>query len=290
MVVVTEEGDFLRTPLPPSKPLPGQTVAVPAEPLVSKKSTKPYWVAAAAAVLLLVLAASLLQPMFMPDAVAAVSMDLVSSVELGIAENNKVVRAKALNPEGQEVLRRLDLKGRDVYEAVNLVTLEALNLGYLQPGEQSNIIVTLSPITGTDKMTINRDYLQETMHDELAKRNYQGYLVVNQTDMEIWQEASKMGLPVNKYLLWEKSQMRQMDVSLVKNLPLEELIESNGGNIPQMFPGRWCRVGTAFPSSPQSVPAAEDNGNPGNQAPVNPGQLGPYCRPDSLQRGSCGWR
>lgn len=40
----------------------------------------------------------------------------------------------------------------------------------------------------------------------------------------------------------------------------------------------------------KSVPAAEDNGNPGNQAPVNPGQPGPYCRPDLLQRGNCGWR
>jgi len=247
MVVVTDEGDFLHAPIPKKIPLPGETVdvSIVASPKAAKRSTRPYWLAAAV-VLFLILSMGVLQPRFIPQAVAAVSMDLVSSVEISVNHDNKVVEAAANNPEGQAVLSRLQLKGKDVYEAANMVTLTAAELGYLTEGRSSNIIVTLSPLKDKTELPISRERLQQSMHDQLSARNYQGYLVVSQVNEDIRKQASRMGVTVNKYLLLKKfqDQLNPEEAGTFNEATVGQLMKTNEGQIEKAFPGMWCRVGT----------------------------------------------
>ena len=241
MVIVTDEGDFLRVPLPAQRPFPGEKV----DAAVNKGFTRPFWVGAAAVILIFVLSLGLVKPMLMPQAVAAVSMDLISSVELTVDQENKVVTAKANNPEGLMVLQELDLKGKDIYEAANLVTTTASELGYIREKSENTIMVTVSPLNEEAKVSVDRDILQQSMHDELDSRNFQGYLVVNRMGREIMQKAAEMGLTVNQYLYLERSRASgdEIDVTVFKEQSLQELIVADDTTIEGMFPGRWCRVG-----------------------------------------------
>lgn len=243
MVVVTEEGDFLKVPIPDCRPLAGQTVNVNlGQP---QGFTIPYWLRVAVAVLIISFSALLFKPLVAPQAVAAVSMDLASSVELTIDKQNRVLFARANNSQGEEVLRGLDFKDMDIYQAANIVTNRAVQLGYLQKDGKNTIMVTVAPLMAGEKVNVDRKQLQQTMHDGLVKQKYQGYLVVNESEDELWQEAEKMGLTVNQYLFWKRSQEQKanIDISTIKEQPLGNIADDEAV-INKMFPDTWCRVGS----------------------------------------------
>lgn len=313
MVVVTDEGDFLNVPVPASRPNPGETVEVIIKP--ARGFTVPYWMRVAVAMLILVLSLGLAKPLLLPQAVAAVSMDLTSGVELKIDKDNKVLDAKANNPEGQKVLQGLDLEGKDIYQAVNLVTLRAAELGFLKQSKGNTIMVTVAPLTAEEKLAVDRDRLQQTMHDELVKQKYEGYLVVNRTENELRQEAEKMGLTVNQYLLWERSQAQgnKIDIEKVKEQPVQNYVVKDKNEIQRMFPDMWCWVGEMNPldggpgvgnnmepnpgrnGSPGWSPAPGAEGSTHNKGKNNPsqrsGQSNSNCAPNAPWPNDCGqWR
>lgn len=301
MVVLTDAGDFLSVPVPKNRPYPGQTVDVPVSS--SKSLTRIYGMAIAAAILILVLSLTLLKPLLVPQAVAAVAMDLTSSVELSIDEQNRVIKATALNPEGSSVLQELDLQGEDIYRAVNMVALKAADLGYLRHNAENTIIVTVTPLR-VDQVSVDRDRLQQTMHNQLARLNYQGYLVVNQAGAGMRSEARRRGLTVNQYLLWERSQAQGAEISIneLKYQPLDKLVADDEAALERMFPGMWCRVGgmvsrsgpvqpdLAGEAGPQASPAtsARDNEDrSGMDWRSGQGRGNPNCGPQNWSN-SCG--
>lgn len=269
MVVVTDEGDFLTLPVPVRRPNPGETVEVNVK--LARGFTVPYWMRVAVAMLILVVSLGLAKPLLLPQAVAAVSMDLTSGLELKIDKENKVLEAKANNPEGQKLLQGLVLEGRDIYQAVNLITNRAAELGYLKQNKGSTIMVTVAPLSSDKKLAVDRDRLQQTMHDELARSNYEGYLVVNRTGTELRQEAEKMGLTVNQYLMWERAQVQgnNIDVETIREQAFQEYVVKDKTEIQRMFPDMWCWVGRAAPV--EAVPEAAYGTKPGYNSRRNPG-------------------
>lgn len=285
MAVVTEEGDFLQVPVPSPCPRPGETVYINVKP--TKSFTVPYWLRIAVAVLILGLSLVIAKPLVVPEAIAAVSMDLNSSVELNIDSHNKVLYAQANDDQGRKVLQGLNLKGLDIYLAANTVTIKAIKLGYLKQNGKNAILVTVAPLTSSsEKLSVNREKLQQVMHDELVKQKYNGYLVVNQEQEKLFQEAEKMGLTVNQYLLWKRSQEQgaKIDIKEVRQQPVDNFIAKNDTGINQMFPGMWCRVGEWGTS-----PVTQQSG--GNQTPPSPRKSGSSNNNQSTgsQSQSGGW-
>ncbi len=282
MVVVTEQGDFLRVSVPVPRPRPGETIQLP---LPKPRSFPKYYLRGiAAALLIITLALGMLKPVFMPQAVAAVSMDLASSIELNVDRENRIIGAKAMDAEGQAVLERLNLKGEDVYQAVNLVAVKAVELGYLQKEQGNTVIVAVVPLKEQARNAIDREKLQQILHDELAKREFQGYLVVDNAELSIRQEAAKAGLTVNQYLLWERSKAGGAELSIeeLKSQPLEQVMRGSEDKMERMFPGMWCRVGERGPKGkgpvnqqPQLIPQA--------------GQGNSECGPMGPRNRGCGW-
>lgn len=281
MVVVTEEGDFLKVPIPACRPLPGQTVSINENQ--PQGFTFPYWLRVAVAVLIISFSALLFKPLVVPQAVAAVSMDMASSIELTIDKQNRVLSAKANNPQGDEVLRDLDLKGIDIYQASNIVANKAMQLGYLQKEGKNTIMVTVAPLTAQDKVNVDRNKLQQTMHDGLVKQKYQGYLVVNESEAELWQEAEKMGLSVNQYLLWKRSQEQKenIDISVIRQQPLGKIVD-NETVINKMFPDTWCSVGEL--ESEHGSSECDSNRNTGSVYSQTPAAQAPGSQSSSQNR------
>ena len=289
MVIVTDEGDFLKVPIPSLSPRPGETVYVNVEP--AKGFSIPYWLRIAVAVIILGLSFVISKPLVVPQAIAAVSMDLNSSVELNIDSNNKVLYAQANNEQGSKVLQGLDLKGLDIYKAVNIVTAKAIEMGYLKQSGDNAIMVTVAPLTTSEKLSVNREKLQQVMHDELVKQKYNGYLVVNQEQERLYQEAEKMGLTVNQYLLWKRSQEQgaKIDIKEVRQQPVDSFINNNEESINQMFPGMWCRVGEwgsppaiQQPAGKQTSPSSGNSGSSNNNPSTgSQSQSGSNCGPNA---------
>jgi hypothetical protein len=129
--------------------------------------------------------------------------------------------------------------------------------------------VTVAPLTSTaQKLSVNRDKLQQVMHNELVKQKYNGYLVVNQEQEKLCQEATTMGLTVNQYLLWKRSQQQgeKIDIKEVKAQPVDSFIAKNDTGLNQMFPGMWCRVGGGEPLPVTLQPSTNKNTpNPNGQ-------------------------
>ncbi len=70
---------------------------------------------------------------------SVISFDVNPSIEIEITKNEKIVRANALNKDGEKILGRMDLRGSDLSVAVNAIIGSMLRNGYLD--EISNSIL-----------------------------------------------------------------------------------------------------------------------------------------------------
>lgn len=243
VVVVTDEGDFLRVPKPKQQLLPGQVIEVPSQ---KRRSLRPYLAVAAAVLLIFVISA--LKPLAITPAVAAVasvSLDMTPSVELTVSKENTVIGAKAQNPEGERLLQQLQLKGLDVYKAVNLITAKAAEMNFFSSEAKNMALATVMPLKGGDgSASINKEEVMRVIHDEMYARKYDGYVVVNQAQKEVRQQAEEAQLPVNRYLLLEKSREQGVEIApeTLRSTPLPRVMETTGMDVPKAFPGDWCEV------------------------------------------------
>ena len=74
------------------------------------------------------------------DAIAVVGLDVNPSIEISINNNDKVISAKALNGEGEEILDGIELKGSDVKVACNAVVGSMMAKGYLTDTSNSVLV------------------------------------------------------------------------------------------------------------------------------------------------------
>lgn len=240
VVVVTEEGDFLRVRMPARRPLPGQTLEIPVK---RRRAFRPYL--AVAAVLVLAVALSVLRPLAIAPAVASVALDMTPSVELAVSKDNEVVSAQAHNPEGESLLKDLQVKGLDVYQAVNLITARAAEMNFFNPEDKNIVVAVVMPLRDEKGETgIDKDEIMRIIHDEMLAREYDGYVVVNQARKEIRRQAVEAGLPVNRYLLLEKSREQGIEIApeTLRSSSLQQVMDGAHMEVQETFPGSWCEV------------------------------------------------
>lgn len=306
VVVVTDEGDFLRIRMPARRPLPGQTLEIPVK---QPRAFRPYL--AVAAILVMLIAFSALRPLAISPAVASVALDMTPSVELTVNKDNVVIRAEAHNPEGENLLQQLEVKDLDVYRAVNLITAKAAEMNFFKPEGKNLVFAAVVPLRDEENTTsINKDEIMQVIHDEMSNRKYDGYVVVNQTGKEIHRQAEEEGLSVNRYLVLEKSreQGKQIAPETARSAPLPELMEAARMDVQQAFPGSWCEVseggwgmghmgGMGFSPVPAVTPSdgsagqdgsPEDNVTNGGSPQPAPGDQGGYPWQGMRPRGPMG--
>ena len=81
---------------------------------------------------------------------AVIDLDVNPGIELSISKNEKVIEAKAVNDEGQDILEGMDLKGTNINTACNAVTGAMLTRGYLSPTSNS-ILVSVHHVKDVEK-------------------------------------------------------------------------------------------------------------------------------------------
>ena len=65
------------------------------------------------------------------DVGAVVGLDVNPSIELSVDKDGKVVKATAVNEEGEQILQEMDIKENDVSDACNIIVDKLVDRGYL---------------------------------------------------------------------------------------------------------------------------------------------------------------
>ncbi len=240
VVVITEEGDYLKVKMPVRRPSPGETIELPIKKPVS---FRPKYVVAA--ILIIFMALSGLKIFTTPPVFASVALDMTPSVQLTIGKGNLVIQSQAQNPEGEKLLKELDLKGLDVYQAVNLITAKAAEMNFFDSERKNLALATVIPLReAPDETGIDKNKIMQVIHDEMYERKYDGYVVVNQAGKEIIQQAEETGLPVNRYMLMKKYREQGIEIppEILKDSSPSQVIQSNQMPLLKAFPGDWCEV------------------------------------------------
>lgn len=113
--------------------------------VVELKTTKWYnkatrWVAAAAAVLMVTSGAASYAYL---NPVATVSLDVNPSLEFRVNTFDKVINVKALNVDGEQILKELDLKGMEIDEAIDAAIDEMVEQEFINKNEENAVSVTI---------------------------------------------------------------------------------------------------------------------------------------------------
>gem|GEM_PF-1663052 len=198
MIVLTDEGQFIKLPAPSAPVFPGQKIELPRRQGVSPALKI---LIAACLVLIFFTAAGGYNYVQDTKAVAYLSVDINPSLELGLNRKGLVVEVLSFNPEAAEIVQNLNLKGMAVGDAVAAVVRQADQNGYLQkPGEQAVVLA----ISGEETMVGSwLETARNQAQKEVSLRNED--TTVRIVGLEAPQaariDAQKQGVSVGKYLL-----------------------------------------------------------------------------------------
>lgn len=165
------------------------------------------WQHAAAAVVavLIIFASGIFFPFTQPPAEAYLSLGLNSSgAELWVGPDNKVIKANFTG--NKAVLKKVDVKGLNVYQAVTAITNEANEAGLLKDNNQDNLLlVNYANLSEKDGYQIQETKIKQSVEAGLSNPKSQGVIMVNKNDKHYVAEASDMGLTATQYFVLETS-------------------------------------------------------------------------------------
>ncbi len=161
-----------------------------------------------------------------PREVAMVGLDVNPSVEIYVDEEDRVVRCEALNPEGEAILKSMDLTGIEIRTAANAIVGAMVAEGYLTDTHNS-ILVTVTAKDAKKGRALEEDLAQQ-LHDE-EDGDTAGMAVLSQyvePDEETEEFAGSHGISLGK--AWVIRQLAASDPKLTEEsllkLSTQELI------------------------------------------------------------------
>lgn len=101
-----------------------------------------------------------------------VSLDVNPSFEFSINRFDRVLTVKAVNDDGEELSKNIDisgLKNKEIQSAVRSVLNELKNQGYIIEGEEGGVIVATSSKT-QDKTDMLSEKIRNAVNEEVAPR------------------------------------------------------------------------------------------------------------------------
>ena len=168
---------------------------------------------------------------------SVVSLDVNPSIQLEVSQSEKVLTARALNAEAEEILRDMPLEGTDLNVAVNAIVGSLLRHGYLE-SLSSAILISVE-----DADAGRAARLQESLSSEvgLALQNAQsGASVLSQTvaqDASLNSLAQENNVSVGKASLIEairavNSSLSFSDLSALSVEELSQMAAAGAGQLP----------------------------------------------------------
>lgn len=235
-IVMTSDRQFVRVPLQAGMII-GQEIEVSSgKPHPAFAWRKLAMVAASFALALgLWQASAILRP---AQVSAYVALDINPSLELSIDEHKDVLQVTPLNEDAEQLLTKLNLKGKPVAKAINAVALEAAKQGFIKP--DGDILVTASD-AGTTEINLSdlEKELMTSVETSLKQSGIAGHVggvLVTQKDREA---AQALGLSPGKYALYRQAQASDIEISVddLKKQSVTNLTIQHGQDVKEIVAG-----------------------------------------------------
>lgn len=232
-VVLTPEGEFKKTRLPAGEYQLGEEVQV--------KNSVVYplyrWGAVAAVLIIALMIPYLYNNIAVADsrAFAYVEMDVNPSVEYTINRFERIIEARGLNSEGEQVLEGGQLKGRHIKYGIEYFTLKAYQLGYAgAPGKDHIIVTTVFEDQKDQKLEKS---VAQTISRTVEKNAIEVKVNTLEATKQIKEEAQRAGISSGKYLILLEATDEELpvDVDDMKESSAVQVIRDAGGDIDRII-------------------------------------------------------
>lgn len=174
------------------------------------------------------------------------TIDINPSIELAVTADGKVVKATGLNQDGTKLLAQVEaktqLEGLAAEAAASLIAQAAVEAGYVAPGEENEIVITVTGVAegsgGTsviedvyqqpgptsndgenanggagDDSDADRDGVCQAVYRTMQQARLQIRLHFMAMRQEMRQKAQELGLSVGKYALLLEAQKQGLEIT-----------------------------------------------------------------------------
>lgn len=209
LVMLTPDGDFIKGMKPHDNYHIGQEISF--DPYLKKLHFPlfhaPARIGSLAVVSILIICALLFNLSNQNKAYAYVSIDANPSVELVLNKNLQVIGAKALNEDGQKVLSKVKVEGKQDFNVIaKQVLLKSKALGFID--EKSKVVI--ASVIKDEHEEKNKEKLTKKVQElaPVAKSVHASLKVVN-ASMDERKDALKSGVSTGEYVV-EKETKKQI--------------------------------------------------------------------------------
>ncbi|MGI9952663.1 anti-sigma factor domain-containing protein [Moorellaceae bacterium AZ2] len=247
VIVLTPEGEFRQVRL--AGPLPQVGEEIMLSPPTSQGFRWQKMVAVAAVLLFIVLVAPWAAFLFRgPREVAYyISVDINPSIELAVNSRERVIEARAFNPDGEALLQGLHLKNTEVQRAIAELAREAVRRGYYQAQEEGVLLLAVVPVTNAEEGLEAGENLAARLTTTVEKTLQENKIipVVQAVTLKpaLREHASQAGLSSGKYAVLLEAlaegvtvsgeslkQQRVVDVLQKSGADWQKVLRSLGGH------------------------------------------------------------
>jgi len=132
-----------------------------------------------------------------------VSLDINPSIEYSINMFDRVLKVKAVNEDGNEILTELNLKNMSIDEAIEKTTAKLIEENYITDDEEGNLIITASAISTKNAEKLAKQ-LKEKIMAYINKEDKEAYIEAEAVGLERVEKARELGVTPGKLNLVEK--------------------------------------------------------------------------------------
>lgn len=209
--LLTADAEFIKVPSKTGY-LPGLEVEVAYPRLISNK----YLMASIAASVIFIFSAILFFYTF-SIAQAYVALDINPSLLISLNKQAEVIKIEGVNKDGISFLNNLDLKKKNIEEAISTIIQKAYKENYLSPQKENVIFISLA---SPEHYSLGSDELKASACHQVADLGLDAYLKVNTVEREKVLEAKKKNVSVNTLLVIEEMEKK----GLLEEKPLSEAV------------------------------------------------------------------
>lgn len=192
------------------------------------------------------------------------TIDINPSIELAVAADGKVIKATGLNEDGVKLLAQVEaktkLEGLAVEAAASLIAQAAVEAGYVAPGQENEVVITVTSATEDSGGTsVNQDVYQQpsqspsdgqeadegdtngsdededgvcqAVYRTMQQARLQIRLHFMAMKQEMREKAKELGLSVGKYALLLEAQKQGLQITaedLKAKSARQAIIEAGG--------------------------------------------------------------
>lgn len=201
-ILYTERGDYLEIKTPKATPVLGQVIEVNL-PVRKPLNQRYLRLGSIAAALLLALGLGALNIVSGANtAVAAVVVDINSSKELYVNRDAKVLKVIDVTQGTQTSPSDLQLQGKDIYTAVDLMIDQANTQGILK--QNKNLVMTSIIPMDSRKVVVDLAKLRDSISRHMLEKNISADLIVSKTDEATKKTAQSLGMSVNHHKVYKR--------------------------------------------------------------------------------------